>query len=50
MEGLKKTTKHLSEDIWLLGLRIEPGTSWVRSRSVKYSTMMFGLAKGLREI
>jgi hypothetical protein len=43
LEGLRKATKILNENSWLLGLRFEPGTSRIRSRSVIHSTTTFGV-------
>jgi hypothetical protein len=42
MEGLRKTMRNLNQDSRLLGPRIEPGTSQIRSRRFNYSTTMFG--------
>jgi len=46
LEGLGKATKILNENIWSLGLRFQPGTSWIRRRSVIHSTTTFGFLRG----
>jgi hypothetical protein len=42
LEGLRKSIKNLDQYSQSLGLRIEPGTSRIGSRSVNHSTMTFG--------
>jgi hypothetical protein len=41
-EGTEKTMKDLNQDSRSPGMRIEPGTSQIRSRSVNHSTTTFG--------
>jgi len=43
LEGLRKTTKNLNEDSRSPEPRIETGTFRIRSKSVNYSTITFGL-------
>jgi hypothetical protein len=43
MEGLRKTTKNLSQDSRSPGPRFDPGTSRTRSRRVNHSTTNFEL-------
>jgi hypothetical protein len=42
LEGRRKSTNTLYQDSRTPGLRIEPGTSRRRSRSVNHSTTAFG--------
>jgi hypothetical protein len=46
LEGLRETTKNVSQDSQSPGPRIAPGISWILSRSVNHSTTTFSCVSG----